>query len=575
MIATKEKTENHFLNDPIIKRLNEVLTFEQKELFIESFAMYLKYDEEKDFVVNLNNVWKIMGYARKDAAKDRFRNLNFIKGKDFVVLTRNDFASEISGAKKGENRGGSNATNIKMTIRTFKKFCLKSEKADWIHDYYLAMEKVVIDYTKEQMEKNMKLQQALGKETALLESVDDRTAVNYLMMVDKDDSEIEGIDLKDDEEIGKLGETKHPMKRVLIDHKREIGKNTTLVYIISTNNSKKLETDFKNENKCRIRTCKINGKTQTEMIVFNKDFTIEDAKSSWKRLNKNLNNDRSLEHVEKMKALELEDKQNEREFQLEMKKLEISLYEKKQEFENVQNTTITPNENKPDIAEDESDEVIDNPDENESNIEVVENSNKSESETENEYKQLPKYINYVDGKYVVRIHINGKRTFCGNYFKLDLAKTVLEKISTMVKNKENPVLIEKELENFKLENTKYGKLNGTRTSKFIGVSKIKNSWSACYTRSKTDKISCYFDNEYHAAEQYNRWYGKVVNEIDARLLTDFISFEERPKKLYPNGITRNKNGKKFLVRYRGSYTTYDTLELAIEALNNIKPSLVK
>jgi hypothetical protein len=180
----------------------------------------------------------------------------------------------------------------------------------------------------ETVQKNLKYARALAKEEALLKTVDDRTAVNYLMMVNKDDSIIEGIDLKEGEEIGKLGETKQPLIITTVDHKRDIGKSCVLVYLIATNNSKKLETDFKNENKSRIRTCKINGKTQTEMIMFNKDFTIEDAKNSWKRLNKNLNNDRSLEHLEKMKELELEelklkDKQYEREYQLKMMELKM------------------------------------------------------------------------------------------------------------------------------------------------------------------------------------------------------------------------------------------------------------
>ena len=58
------------LEDPIIKLLNEQLTFEEKDIFIQNFYAYLQYDEVLDFVVELNEELALrIGYNTKGNAK--------------------------------------------------------------------------------------------------------------------------------------------------------------------------------------------------------------------------------------------------------------------------------------------------------------------------------------------------------------------------------------------------------------------------------------------------------------------------------------------------------------------------
>jgi phage anti-repressor protein len=61
---------------------------------------------------------------------------NFKKDVDYVVEI---FIPEVVGIKRGGDR---KSETITMTIRTFKKFCMKArtDKADEIHDYYIKLE---------------------------------------------------------------------------------------------------------------------------------------------------------------------------------------------------------------------------------------------------------------------------------------------------------------------------------------------------------------------------------------------------------------------------------------------------
>ena len=37
----------------------------QQKLFVSSFYCYLNYDKNKDFVIDLDNVWKWLGFSNK------------------------------------------------------------------------------------------------------------------------------------------------------------------------------------------------------------------------------------------------------------------------------------------------------------------------------------------------------------------------------------------------------------------------------------------------------------------------------------------------------------------------------
>ena len=127
-----EKVKNNFNN------------YEQ-QMFLSSFYCYLKYDSKNDYVIDIDNVWKWLDFSQKDAAK-RVIEKNFLINKDYKI-----FAPQVGGAKK-DTRGGHNKEVIMLNVETFKKFCLKAgtKKADEIHDYFIKLENIMFEITKEE-----------------------------------------------------------------------------------------------------------------------------------------------------------------------------------------------------------------------------------------------------------------------------------------------------------------------------------------------------------------------------------------------------------------------------------------
>lgn len=151
LVRLSSEYENRLLN-----KIKHTFTVEHQKIFVTSFYCFLKYDETKDFVVDFDNVWKWVGFARKDPAKRLLEKL-FLRGTDYRVekpapLVRGP-AAEVGGAgihklnEDVKNLGGAglNREQITLTINTFKKFCLKActKKADEIHDYYIKLEKLL------------------------------------------------------------------------------------------------------------------------------------------------------------------------------------------------------------------------------------------------------------------------------------------------------------------------------------------------------------------------------------------------------------------------------------------------
>ena len=110
--------------------------------------LYLNYHQLDDFIVNLDNVWKFIGFSNKANAK-RLLKHNFTENKDYkTLLVYNDeqtiFIRTDENKINEETRGRKQET-IMLNINTFKKLCLKAntENAAKIHDYYIKIPFVV------------------------------------------------------------------------------------------------------------------------------------------------------------------------------------------------------------------------------------------------------------------------------------------------------------------------------------------------------------------------------------------------------------------------------------------------
>lgn len=150
-------------NVNLLSKIKKQFTDFEQQLFLSSFYCYLNCHQINDFVIDLDNVWKWLGFNQKYNAKYMIEK-NFIINKDYKI-----FAPEGSGTKK-EGRGGHNKEIIMMNISTFKKFCLKAgtKKADEIHEYYMKLEEIIQETINEECSE-IKLQ--LEQNKLVLENV--------------------------------------------------------------------------------------------------------------------------------------------------------------------------------------------------------------------------------------------------------------------------------------------------------------------------------------------------------------------------------------------------------------------
>ena len=109
----------------LIEKIQSKFTSYEQQLFLSSFYCYLKYDKINDYVIDLDNVWKWLGFNKKYNATRLLEN-HFIVGKDYKILLlfteeqdfiTNDDDDEIVPHPKKESKlshGGHNKETVMM-----------------------------------------------------------------------------------------------------------------------------------------------------------------------------------------------------------------------------------------------------------------------------------------------------------------------------------------------------------------------------------------------------------------------------------------------------------------------------
>ena len=174
-----ELIENHpiskLTNTYNVKLLDKIKTSfsdAEQQLFIGSFYCYLNYDTKKNFVVDLDNVWKWMGFSTKQKA-EILLNTHFTNDIDYKLISTlnggiNSDINLLNHQVKQKKSGGHNIKKIMMTIKCFKSLCLKAQtkKASEIHEYYLKMEEVLHEVIEEE---GTELKQKMKEQKCLLD----------------------------------------------------------------------------------------------------------------------------------------------------------------------------------------------------------------------------------------------------------------------------------------------------------------------------------------------------------------------------------------------------------------------
>ena len=145
----------------LLTKIKAKFTETEQQLFVASFYGFLKYDANTDFVIDLDDVWKWVGFAQKVKATVLLEK-HFIMDKDYTKsLTQ-------VGKQSDHTRGGHNKEIFMLNVATFKRFCLKAgtKKADEIHEYYIKLEEILHEVVQEE---SNELKTQLEQKTILLE----------------------------------------------------------------------------------------------------------------------------------------------------------------------------------------------------------------------------------------------------------------------------------------------------------------------------------------------------------------------------------------------------------------------
>jgi hypothetical protein len=294
-------------NNLLLAKLQENFSTFEQQLFVSSFYCYLNFDKNTDFVVDLDDVWRWLGFTQKVTAKTMIET-NFKVDIDYKIVASDDsdedqppHSPHKSGSDKPKKHGGHNKQTIKLTIRCFKLLCLKAQtkKAGEIHDYYLRLEETLhqildtetselraqLEQSSAQLEQtNAQLNQATitlnqatitltqEKKRAIEKTLISQFPVNtqtiYFGTIDNTNA--------DNEKLIKFGQTNDLSTRVAYHHKKYT--NFILAAAFRVTNRSEIENHIKSHPKIKrqLRTIEVAGKNKTEIIAYDStNFTID------------------------------------------------------------------------------------------------------------------------------------------------------------------------------------------------------------------------------------------------------------------------------------------------------------
>jgi len=310
------KLSNEYNNKLLNKIKNNFGEYEQ-QLFISSFYCYLNYDKNIDFVIDLDNIWKWLGFQQKvksislleknfkidiDYKNISFDIFNEINEENIIKLedTEKDIIndeSDLNNKKIYKKHGGHNVKKIFLTIKCFKSFCLKAQtqKASEIHEYYMKLEEVLqetiqeetdelrlqlekkdniileIKESAEKEKKELKIEKQREIEKAIISQFPQNTECVYIGTIDNTN----GFG----EKLIKFGNSNNLNQRVL-DHRKDYN-NFNLIEAFRVQNKVEIENLIRNYPKIKnnIRSIEVRGKSKTELIAYDDTyFTINKIK---------------------------------------------------------------------------------------------------------------------------------------------------------------------------------------------------------------------------------------------------------------------------------------------------------
>ena len=349
---------NNYQSKMVTKIKERFNSFEQ-QMFVSSFYCFLNYNSKTDYVIDLDNVWKWMGFSQKDASK-RVLDKNFTIDNDYKVLVHQPVEQ-----KKG--RGGHNKEIIMLTVKTFKSMCLKAgtQKADEIHEYFIKLEEILQEIIQEESsELKVQLEK---KETELLLQKEQFENEKYSLLEETLISQFPlntqciyygKIDNKSlgkpnskmyNEDLIKFGQSNNLAERIKC-HKKTFS-NFKLISAFKVKNKIEIENAIKRYPilEKRLRSLMINDINHRELLAIDNDeFTIEKIDEHIKTIikeneynieNYNILVDKNYQLEEQLRILQKENKEKDEQIE----KLKSGLHNYKPDITNDTKNKIASN----------------------------------------------------------------------------------------------------------------------------------------------------------------------------------------------------------------------------------------
>ena len=160
LVKNSNSTLSLDVQSKIVDKLNNTFTENEQHWYIANLYMYMNYHSTNDYPINLEDVFKMIGFANKGNAKRTLEN-NFTKDEDYkVVILRTEKNLNI------KDLGGRPDENIMLNIDTFKNLCMiaKTESGKEIRRYYVKLENIYNEIIKEEIEQQKVLLENNKKE---------------------------------------------------------------------------------------------------------------------------------------------------------------------------------------------------------------------------------------------------------------------------------------------------------------------------------------------------------------------------------------------------------------------------
>ena len=149
LIENSNTTLSLTVQSKLVEHLNQEFTEEQQQWYIANLYVYMHYHPTNDYPINLEHVFRIIGFAHKKNAKRTLEN-NFTINDDYKIRVL---------PKEQSSWGGSGGEEIMLNIDTFKNLCMmaKTDKGKEIRKYYVKLENIYNHIIKEELEQNSQL----------------------------------------------------------------------------------------------------------------------------------------------------------------------------------------------------------------------------------------------------------------------------------------------------------------------------------------------------------------------------------------------------------------------------------